>query len=521
MGQHDRFWASAQAEQVHATAVSRRRLLTAVAGAMGTVALAACGGQATGGASSNSATAATARAATSSAPATTQTGSASRAATSSAATSSAATSGPATGGTATSSAAPTASAAAPSAANGASLVWQVEYSGPVTEKQYRDFLTPFMQAHPSVAVEPLNVGGGDSDKIQKALTMAAAGTPIDVLGKITFIQPVARPGAVQPIQPFISRDKYDISGFNAGWLKTFGTSDGKLYSLPWGLGGNAMALIYNSNLLNAAGLKPPSQDWKNPWTWDDYREYAAKLTVKQGNSYQRVGTDVLGHWELTGTMQFGGYWVNEDATKAICDSPEMVEAVNQQLNIVLKDKSSSATPGVNFKGNNTDRFVNQEVAISYIIGSKLTTFTQPDDYKQPYVVATFPKGTYSSPDMDTQQLAIGANIKHPDDAWTLIKWLIEDGRYAGLVSRMPTLTKDATAWQKKAFAKVPESAGINVIVDSLAIARPQDPVRSIPKAAQWSTDIVGPLWKDLLAGKTTAQAGLTAAKSRLQAMLDS
>lgn len=485
-----------------AVAWSRRRLLTAVAGAMGAVTLAACGGPASAAVGVTASSSASQSAVTSSVASTAQPASSSRAA---------------TGSAATSSAAPSAAAAKPAAASGAALIWEVEYSGPVTEKQYRDFLAPFTQQYPGATVEPLNVPGGDSDKIEKVLTLATAGTPVDVLGKITFVQPVA----VQPLEPFIGHDKYDISGFNAGWLKTFGTYGGKIYSLPWGLGGNVMALVYNSNLLNAAGVKPPSQDWKNPWTWDDYRDYAAKLTVKQGNTYQRAGTDVLGHWELTGTMQFGGYWVNEDATKAICDSPEMVEAVNQQLNIVLKDKSSSASPGVNFKGNNVQRFAAQEVAISYIIGSQLTTFTEPDQYKQPYVVATFPKGGYSSPDMDTIQLAIGANIKRPDDAWNLIKWLIEDGRYAGLVSRMPTLAKDATVWQKKAFAKVPESAGINVIVDSLAIARLQDPVRSIPKAAQWTTDIVNPLWKDLLAGKTTPRDGLTAAKSQLQGMLSS
>ena len=120
------------------------------------------------------------------------------------------------------------------------------------------------------------------------LTPATAGTPVDVLGKITFIQPVAKPGAVQPLEPFIGHDKYGISEFNAGWLRTFGTYGGKLY-------------------------------------------------------------------------------------------------------IVLKDKSSSATPGVKFKGNNVQRFAAQEVAISYIMGSQLTTFTEPDQYKQPYVVATFPK----------------------------------------------------------------------------------------------------------------------------------
>jgi hypothetical protein len=136
------------------------------------------------------------------------------------------------------------------------------------------------------------------------------------------------------------------------------------------------------------------------------------------------------------------------------------------------------------------------------------------------VIATFPKGTASSPDQDTIQLAVGASIKDPSSAWNLVKWLLQDGRYANLVARMPVLTSDAVAWSKTAFAKVPASAGVNVLTSSLAIAAGPDPVRAIPANAQFENTIATPLWDSLLAQKVTVQQGLAQAQTQLQALLD-
>jgi ABC-type glycerol-3-phosphate transport system substrate-binding protein len=92
----------------------------------------------------------------------------------------------------------------------------VEFSGPANQQTYDKFLEPWNQQHPKATVEPFTIGGGDADKVEKILTLAAASTPLDVIGKVTFIQPIAKPGAVQPLQPFLARDKYDISGYNQG-----------------------------------------------------------------------------------------------------------------------------------------------------------------------------------------------------------------------------------------------------------------------------------------------------------------
>ncbi len=401
-----------------------------------------------------------------------------------------------------------------------SLQWQAELPQAALDN-VETFLQPWYEKYPKVKIEPIALGGGDADKIQKVLTLAAAGTPIEVLGKITFMQPLARAGAVRELDTLIKRDKYDISGYNPNWLKTFGTLEGKLYSLPWGLGGNALAFIYSPAALAEVGLKPPSQDWKNPWTWDEYREYARRLTKKQGDTYIRAGADALGDYEYTPPMQFGAQWLADDGKTVTCDSPQMIEAYTRYTDIILKDRTSSLTPGVGFSGDNAAKFGNGQVALSFIGGWQMLTFTDPEKYKVDYAIATFPKGSYSSPDIDTIQLAVAKDIKSNEEAWAFVKWLLDGGRYANLVFRMPTLQKDAAAWAKDAFKKVPASARVDVLVDSLKVARGQDPVRAHVQVATIEKEAIGTFWQDVLAGKTTVRDGLAEAKRKIQGIIAS
>jgi multiple sugar transport system substrate-binding protein len=498
--------------------------------------LAACGGATSATLGSTTASAslsANTGTAASAAPSTTSaaTQSASLASTAAATTSSAASTAAAQAATTTSSAstaaakvATTTSAATASIKVGTPgvLTFMLDQSDSVTQAQYQAFLKQWNDGHANAQVQLFPaVSGGDAAKYEKIQILAAAGTPVDIVGNVTFIQPIAKPGAMQPIDPFIAKDKYDISGYNQGWLKTFGSWSGKQYSLPWGLGGNALAFIYNPNMFATAGITPPSQDWKNPFTWDLYREYAQKLTKKQGTTYTVAGAEELGDWDYTIPMQWGAHWVSPDGTKAICNSPEMIQGFTSYLDMILKDQTDTASPAVKLSASGNDkRWAAGQTAMSWIGGWQIPTFTDPANIKNDYVIATFPKGTVSSPDQDAIQLGMGANIKDPASAWAFMQWLLQDGRYAKLVLRMPALTTDARSWATATFAKMPSTVGVDVLINSLAIAQSPDPVRAIPANAQFEDNIATPLWKNLLAQKVTVADGFAQAQTQLQALLD-
>ena len=139
------------------------------------------------------------------------------------------------------------------------LTWQVEMQAPELAR-VPEFLTEWSQRYPKVKVEAQHFGGGDGEKIEKMLTMAAAGSPVDVVGKLTFLQPLASPGGLQAIDALVKRDKFDLSKQNKNWLNDFDSYQGKLYGLPYGMGGSAMVFVYNRSHFQQEGLKEPSAD---------------------------------------------------------------------------------------------------------------------------------------------------------------------------------------------------------------------------------------------------------------------
>jgi ABC-type glycerol-3-phosphate transport system substrate-binding protein len=403
----------------------------------------------------------------------------------------------------------------------ASLVWQEELPTDV-EQNLDAFLADWKQKYPKVKIEPVNYPGGDTGKIEKILAQAAAGTPVDVVGKLTFMQPLARPGAVRPLESFIKRDKVDLGAYNKGWLDRFGTLDGKLYSLPWGLGGDAMAFIYSPEALQEVGLKAPSADWKNPFKYDEYRDYARRLTKKEGDNYLRAGTEGLGNELSVPPRQFEGKWLSDDMKTVVCDSQQMIDAYTHYMDLVLKDHSTAISPDVKLSASGNDgRFSNGQEAMSYIGGWQLTFFTNPSKYKVEYAIATFPKGTRSSPAIDAIQVALGNNTKFPEEAWAFAQWLLDGARCANLANRMPATERDASAWAKRAFKDVPATANVQTLVDSIGVAIPPDASLAHPKAAQIEKEAQEPFWTDLLAGKTGVKDGLTEAKRQIQGIIGS
>src|SRR5688500_5993950 len=201
-----------------------------------------------------------------------------------------------------------------------SLIWEVEMQPPELEK-VPTFLSEWNQKYPKIKVEAQHFAGGDGEKIEKMLTMAAAGSPVDVIGKLTFLQPIAAPGGLQPIDDIVKRDKFDLSKQNKNWLNDFDSYNGKLYGLPYGMGGSAMVFVYNRDHFQEVGLKEPSADWKNPWTWEDYRQAAIRLTKRNGDAITRAGAEQIGNFANSVPTIWGGTWLKDHQT-AGSRSPE-------------------------------------------------------------------------------------------------------------------------------------------------------------------------------------------------------
>ncbi|MFJ7214687.1 extracellular solute-binding protein [Amycolatopsis sp. NPDC098790] len=137
------------------------------------------------------------------------------------------------------------------------------------------------------------------------------------------LQQVAATGALTPLDGYgITTDGYYDSIIKAG------TYQGKVYGVAPGV--NGLALIYNKDLLTAAGVEPPK-------TWDELKAAAAKLTKdgKYGLAFSAIPSE-------EGTWQFLPFFWSNGAELSQLDSPQSVKALQFVTDLVTSGSASKS-----------------------------------------------------------------------------------------------------------------------------------------------------------------------------------
>lgn len=137
------------------------------------------------------------------------------------------------------------------------------------------------------------------------------------------LQQVAATGALTPLDGYgITTDGYYDSIVKAG------TYQGKVYGVAPGV--NGLALIYNKDLLTAAGVAPPK-------TWDELKAAAAKLTKdgKYGLAFSAIPSE-------EGTWQFLPFFWSNGAELSQLDSAQSVKALQFVTDLVNSGSASKS-----------------------------------------------------------------------------------------------------------------------------------------------------------------------------------
>src|SRR5215212_2610158 len=180
--------------------------------------------------------------------------------------------------------------------------------------------------------------------IQKVLQQASSKSLPDVLMLDNpDIQQIAETGALAPLDDYgINADGYAPGPVSAA------TYEGKLYGLQ--PGANTIAIFYNKEILDKAGVKPPT-------TWDELKTAAKKLTVdKQYGFAFNATADYEGAWQFLPPM-----WTNGGDETSLT-SPQVAEAL--QLWKDLVDDGSVSKSAVNWKQSDVnDQFIAGKAAM--------------------------------------------------------------------------------------------------------------------------------------------------------------
>jgi multiple sugar transport system substrate-binding protein len=190
----------------------------------------------------------------------------------------------------------------------------------------------------SVDMDPIATGWGDY--VTKVIAEFAANNQHDIFGTaIETFQTFASRGLVEPIDDFVAKNP-NYSDFAPALFEDC-KYKGKTYFVPtsW----NNIMIHYNRDHFDKAGIAYP----KAGWTWDEFRDIAKKLTIKDSS-----GTVTQWGYEVPNQNFFLQPWLFSNGTGALNDDwsasnmldPKVAESL-QFLHDIIHVDGSAPIPG--------------------------------------------------------------------------------------------------------------------------------------------------------------------------------
>ncbi|CRK81177.1 ABC transporter substrate-binding protein [Neobacillus massiliamazoniensis] len=287
----------------------------------------------------------------------------------------------------------------------------------------KQYIEQFEKKNPNIHVESVSLVPGNSlETLKKLDVLTASGESIDLAmfpSSDTLSQRAAQ-GVLEPLDNLYKENKLnpeDEYYVNPKYK-------GKYYGILNNVTTNFVLL--NKDALDAAGLKVP----KAGWTWDDFRDYAKKLTKGEGTTKQYGA--YFHTWSLyanpVAQVQFKNPFMTEDGKTNFGD-PSFEYFFNLRRTMEKTDKSIKPyADAIGAKLNYRTEFFNGSAAMllagSYMIKdiSDLNQF--PHNFKTAFApVPVQSKGDKTEFFMGGNYLAVGKSSKNKDAAFKFARFM--------------------------------------------------------------------------------------------------
>ncbi len=293
--------------------------------------------------------------------------------------------------------------------------WRTEWFPALAQ----EMLAQFNDAHPGIRVfytpDPENLE-------EKMVADMEAGTASDIItGCCEFFQSWADAGYLLDLRPFVEADlsRETIEDWNPAQYQALFTREGKQYALPKYHG--ALALYYNKDLFDAAGVDYPGENW----SYNDYLEAMQRLTLREGGVTTQWGSMFDVTWDRIQihVNSFGGHFVDpDDARRCAMGSPEALEAM-EWLRARIWDDGVMPTFLDVQNMETREAFIAGKIAMVEDGSWALKDILENAAFR--VGVAPFPAGPKGRATLATTDgYAIYANTRHPEEAWEFLKFLV-------------------------------------------------------------------------------------------------
>ncbi len=266
--------------------------------------------------------------------------------------------------------------------------------------------------------------GGYEDAAAKLQQSIAAGTvPEIAMIERAFVERFAAANALVDLTPYLTKAGLSKDMFVKGLMGySEYNNDGKLVSVPFNR--STPILYYNKTAYKEVGLNPD----KGPENWAQLKEYAEKLTKKEGGKTVRYGlTWPIETWYFKAMVaQLGGRTINEKRTDVgFADNGTGVAVLTYWADLknsgVFKVAPAQDGPTISRQS-----FINGESAMFMESTSLMGTIMKNTEGKFEVGAAFLPMNKVRAMPTGGANVAMMSKGKNKDAAWDFLKWMLTD-----------------------------------------------------------------------------------------------
>ncbi|HTK06221.1 MAG TPA: sugar ABC transporter substrate-binding protein [Ktedonobacteraceae bacterium] len=357
---------------------------------------------------------------------------------------------------------------------------------------YLGIISDYMKANPSIKIQRTVIPFAD---LKQKLIQGAASKQLPDIAVIdnpdhsAFADLGVLADITSQVTTWGQADQY----FPGPWNST--VWKGKNYGIP--NNSNCLALYYNKDLFQKAGLKPPT-------TWDEMHSAATALTK---NGVYGLSMSLIKSEE--GTFQFLSFLWEAGADLNTIDSAAGVSALQYLVTFAKAGLLSSESLN----------WTQQDAITQFIAGKAAMCINGPwnlpvtqQGAKFSWGVVPLPKGKQSASILGGENWAITVTSPHIKEAWDFISW-------TQLPAQMKAyILKDQRLPSRKDLANDPairQDPNLSVFVDSFAFAKPRAYGPNYPKIS----NAVQQAFQSAISGQTSAENALKQAAVTIKPLM--
>lgn len=280
-----------------------------------------------------------------------------------------------------------------------------------------NFIKSFEEKNPDIKVDLMTIPEDSySEKINSMI--AGNSAPDVILSWECDINRFAKNNAIVQLDEYMNNSGLNVNDLIPAVQDMTKMNNGT-YGLPWSYASEI--LYYNKDLFDAAGLEYPNDNWN----WEDFREAANKLTVRNGDNVTQWGAnsiDFPGIW-YSQIGQAGDEIINSDGILTLGEGAK--KALKFEYDLINVDKvipEPSAT-----SGNGIDLFTSGKAAMNRGGSWLIKSYAEIKDFN--WDIAVLPKDTQSYSSLHTGFFSISNNSSNKDAAWKFIDYCMgEEGQ---------------------------------------------------------------------------------------------